>query len=142
MMTLDIQKYQTWIKSVQKYFGLEGWNISVSADETAPDDSVAAARFYGCERKAVVMLHPDFFKDAPRQQRWSLTHELLHIAHHRVQEAVENCIRKSTGELGWGAFQAGHKTLVESFIDDTSGGLVDLLPGFEDELERPADASV
>lgn len=77
-----------YVKTVRHELYLDHWEIRV--DHGLPEDGEAIASIDPCAGRyvATIRFGESFWAEAPTEQRHTVTHELLHLAHFMVSDAV------------------------------------------------------
>jgi hypothetical protein len=106
--------------------GLDAWDIDVAMDREPGELSgnLASVEFDCNNRRAKVTLRTD--AEDSREWRVTIVHELLHIVHARVDQAVEDELLPSLPREARRMARRMYGNAVEALVEALAGRIVDL----------------
>jgi hypothetical protein len=121
-----IGRLTPYVTALQAAMGLAHWRIDLLED-TAPGDCNADVTWWEDKYRADLRLSADFFDMKAEDQRYSITHELLHL-HLRGVALVEKHLRHPLGEVMWALIDDRFEHEEELAVDGLARALAPFLP--------------
>lgn len=115
-----------WLHDAQEILNLSHWKVTVIRD-AADVEAWADISPHSQAESADLRISHDFWNQTPEKQREILTHELLHIALARIDQAVEG-LEASLGKIAWSVFEPQYEDISERAIDHLAIAIAPSMP--------------